>query len=149
MRKRVCAHAHADPNCYRDANANCHTNCNATPSNAYFDAMHGKMCTDTAAASDSSASPDAVAKREPPIRVREKQSGFIRTHNVTLSVFAHSLSKAGWSWGCVAAVDLKGRTNPFAKTAMYFDYAAVLTLGVPNAKPLIPITERLLHPFAT
>jgi hypothetical protein len=25
-------------------------------------------------------------------------------------IFAHHLSKAGWSWGCVSAVDSRGRT---------------------------------------
>jgi hypothetical protein len=25
-------------------------------------------------------------------------------------IIADNLSKAGWSWGCVSAVDLKGRT---------------------------------------
>jgi hypothetical protein len=25
-------------------------------------------------------------------------------------IIAHSLSKAGWSWGCVSAIDSKGRT---------------------------------------
>jgi hypothetical protein len=25
-------------------------------------------------------------------------------------IIAHSISKAGWSWGCVSAIDSKGRT---------------------------------------
>jgi hypothetical protein len=38
----------------------------------------------------------AVARREAPVRYWE--------------IIADNLSKAGWSWGCVSAVDSNGRT---------------------------------------
>jgi hypothetical protein len=31
-------------------------------------------------------------------------------HSFLLQIIAGNLSKAGWSWGCVSAVDLTGRT---------------------------------------
>jgi hypothetical protein len=33
-----------------------------------------------------------------------------------LEIIADNLSKAGWSWGCVSAVDLRGRTIWIADT---------------------------------
>jgi hypothetical protein len=40
----------------------------------------------------------------------ESKKGTIRFNVKFWEVIADNLSKAGWSWGCVATVDLEGRT---------------------------------------
>jgi hypothetical protein len=37
---------------------------------------------------------------------RQKSRTFVKYWET----IAHNLSKAGWSWGCVSAIDLEGRT---------------------------------------
>src|SRR5436190_23065359 len=41
-------------------------------------------------------------------RVESKKEGIGRA--LKLGVIADNLSKAGWSWGCVSAIDSRGRT---------------------------------------
>jgi hypothetical protein len=43
------------------------------------------------------------------IRV-SKNSARKSSRETILGMIADNLSKAGWSWGCIAAVDSKGRT---------------------------------------
>ena len=40
----------------------------------------------------------------------EIKRGRIRTHEVLREIIADNLSKAGWSWSYVAAIDSNGRT---------------------------------------
>jgi hypothetical protein len=40
----------------------------------------------------------------------EIKRGRIRTHEVLCEIIADNLSKAGWSWSYVAAIDSNGRT---------------------------------------
>ena len=62
--------------------------------------MHREMYTDTAAASDSCAAP-----------VNSLANLKLRGHRMKYwEVITDNLSKAGWSWGCVSAIDSNGRT---------------------------------------
>jgi hypothetical protein len=47
-------------------------------------------------------------------------------------IIANNLSKAGWSWGCVSAIDSQGRTVILA--------AAVATIspGINHSVPFLP-----------